>query len=249
MPEFSTMRAITTVILLALVPSPVFAHSPAADHWTVITAQMQEMADALVPGDTKPWDKYLDPYVIYVEEDGSYKGKAEMLKEISPLPKGLGGTIRIQLLSYHEDGDVAIALFRQNETERYFGQTITAKYLTNTTWRNRTGDWKLIAAQVLAEKTDPPAIARAPGELAQYLGTYRLKNSAPTYRLAMEHGNLVGTRSGRKPAVWNAEAPDVFFIKGDPRIRRIFQRDASGRITGFVERRESWDIVWDRLGR
>jgi hypothetical protein len=41
----------------------------------------------------------------------------------------------------------------------------------------------------------------------------------------------------------------VFFIKGDPRIRKIFQRDRSGRITGFVERRESWDIVWDRLSR
>jgi hypothetical protein len=58
----------------------------------------------------------------------------------------------------------------------------------------------------------------------------------------------VGTRNGRKPAVWNAEAPDVFFVNGDPRIRKIFRRDISGRITGFVERRESWDIVWDRIG-
>ena len=33
-------------------------------------------------------------------------------------------------------------------------------------------------------------------------------------------------------------------IYGDPRIRKIFQRDALGRIAGFVERRESWDIVW-----
>ena len=47
--------------------------------------------------------------------------------------------------------------------------------------------------------------------------------------------------------MWNAEAPDVFFVKGDPRIRKIFQRDASGKITGFVERRESWDIAWIRI--
>ena len=243
------MRLLNVLVLLTLLSSPAFAGPQSADHRTLITTQMQEMADALVPGNVKPWDKFLDPGVIYGEEDGSYKGKTEMLKEIRPLPKGLGGAIRIQLLSYHEDGDVAVALFRQNETEHYFGQTITAKYLTNTTWRNRASGWKLIAAQVLAEKTDPPAIALTPKRLAQYVGTYRLRNSEPTTTLALGNGALIGTRNGRKPAVWNAEAADVFFIKGDPRIRKIFQRDATGRITGFVDRRESWDIVWDRLGR
>jgi hypothetical protein len=36
----------------------------------------------------------------------------------------------------------------------------------------------------------------------------------------------------------------VFFIDGEPRIRKIFRRNAQGKIAGFVERRESWDIVW-----
>jgi hypothetical protein len=40
----------------------------------------------------------------------------------------------------------------------------------------------------------------------------------------------------------------VFFIAGDPRIRKIFQRDVSGQVVGFVERRESWDIVWKKIG-
>jgi len=238
----------SVLTLLTLLVSPAVARSPAGDHRVLITAQMQAMADALVPGDARVWDGYLDPGVIYAEEDGSYKGNANLLKEIRPLPKGLGGTIRVQLLSYREDGDVAVALFRQNEAEHYFGQTIHASYLTNTTWRNRAAGWKLIAAQVLAERTDPPAIALAPTQLAQYAGTYRLKGSAPTYTLAVGNELLVGTRNGHKSAVWNAEVPDVFFVKGDPRIRKIFRRDISGRITGFVERRESWDIVWDRVG-
>jgi hypothetical protein len=34
---------------------------------------------------------------------------------------------------------------------------------------------------------------------------------------------------------------------GDPRIRKIFQYDAMGRVTGFIERRESWDIVWKKV--
>jgi Domain of unknown function (DUF4440) len=231
-------------ICLAAVLMFAGATAARADDRTAITQYEQEMADAVASGHPTVWDKYLDPQAIYAEEDGSYKGKAAMLKEIQPLPKGLGGTIRIALLSYAQDGDTAVALFRQNETERYFGQTIHASYLTNTVWKKRAGGWKQIAAQVLAERTDPPAMALPVDKLAQYAGTYRLKDSEPGYTLASRNGKLLGTRSGRKPMEWKAEVPDVFFIPGDPRIRKIFQRDSRGRITGFVERRESWDIVW-----
>jgi hypothetical protein len=236
------MRSTVALAVFALFASPALG-----DDRALITTQMQEMADAVAPGNVAVWDKYLDAGVIYAEEDDSWKGKAGMLKEIRPLPKGLGGTIRIELLSFHEDHDVAVALFRQNETEHYFGQTITAKYLTNTTWRKRADGWKLIAAQVLAEKTDPPAIALPAGQLTQYAGTYRLKDSEPITTLTLQVGKLIGTRKGRKPVAWNAEAADVFFVKGDPRIRKIFQRDASGKITGFIERRESWDVAWIRI--
>jgi hypothetical protein len=233
------MRLLSALLVLAIAATPAFA-----DDRGIITAQMQQMSDAIAAGDSAVWDKYVDANVIYAEEDDTYKGKAEVLKELKPLPKGLGGTIQIELLSYHEEGDTAVALFRQNETEYYYAQTIAAKYLTNTTWKKRADGWKMIAGQVLAEKTDPPAIALPASRLAQYAGTYRLKDSEPTYAIQLVNGILVGTRNGRKPTPWSAEASDVFFIAGDPRIRKIFQRDASGKITGFVERRESWDIVW-----
>lgn len=225
-----------------------FAGSALADDRALITNQRQEMADALTGGDVAVWDRYVDPGFIFVEEDDSYKGKAEALKEVRPLPKGLGGSIRVELLSYHEEGDIAVALFRQIETENYFAQVLHANYLTLTTWRKRAGGWKEIAEQVLAEKTDPPAIALPPEQLAQYAGTYRLKGAEATYTIAAADGALTATRNGRKSVNWNAEACDVFFAKGDPRIRDIFQRDAQGHVTGFVERRESWDIVWEKIG-
>jgi hypothetical protein len=237
------MRLIIVLAVLALSATPAFA-----DDRGLITTQMQEMVDALVSGDAAVWDKYLDANVIYAEEDDTYKGKAETLDELKPLPKGLGGTIKIELLSYHQEGDVAVALFRQNETEHYFAQTIYAKYLASTTWRRRDAGWKLIAGQILAERTDPPSIALPASRLEQFVGTYRLKDSEPTLTLELVHGRLIGTRSGHKPAPWNAEASDVFFIAGDPRIRKIFQHDASGKVTGFVERRESWDIAWVKTG-
>ena len=224
------------------------AGSASADDRALITHQRQEMSDALTGGDVAVWDKYVDAGFIFGEEDGSYKGKAEALKEVRPLPKGLGGNIHVELLSYHEDGDIAVALFRQVETENYYAQTIHANYLTMTTWRKRAGGWKEIAEQVLAEKTDPPAVALPAAQLAQYAGTYKLKDSEATYTVTVADGKLTATRNGRKPVVWNAEASDVFFANGDPRIRDIFQRDAAGHVTGFVERRESWDIVWEKIG-
>jgi hypothetical protein len=38
----------------------------------------------------------------------------------------------------------------------------------------------------------------------------------------------------------------VFFVAGQPRTRKIFQRDAAGKITGFVDRREGIDLVWKK---
>jgi hypothetical protein len=39
------------------------------------------------------WDRYLDPRMLYLSEDGTRKSKADLLKEITPLPKGISGTI------------------------------------------------------------------------------------------------------------------------------------------------------------
>ena len=162
------------------------------------------------------------------------------------MPKGLSGNIKVELLSYSEDGDTAVALFREHETEHYYGQTIHASYLSNTTWKKRPDNWKLIEVQLIAERTDPPAITLPAADLQKFAGTYELRDSEPTYTLTMDGGKLMGGRPGRKPAEWNAETRDVFFIKGDPRIRKIFQYDANGKVTGFIERRESWTIYWDK---
>jgi ketosteroid isomerase-like protein len=232
--------ALTVAILAAL------AVPALADDRVSITQYEQQLSDAITYGTPAVWDKYLDRDVIYAEEDDSYKGKHEMIKEIRPLPQGLGGEIKVELLSYHEDGDTAVALFRQHEIERYYGQTIHASYLLNTVWKKRADGWRQIEGQVLAEMTDPPSIALPASDLQKFAGTYRLKDSEPTYSITLTDGKLMGGRTGKAPSEWNAETRDVFFIKGDPRIRKIFQYDATGTVTGFIERRESWDIVWNK---
>jgi hypothetical protein len=236
------MRIILLAPILATLATPALA-----DERALLTQYEQQLCDAVTNGTPAVWDKFLDRDVIFAEEDDSYKGKDGMIEEVRPLPKGLGGAIKVELLSYHEDGDTAVALFRQHEIERYYGQTIHASYLTNTVWKKRPDGWKQIEGQVLAERVDPPSIALSVGDLQKFAGNYKLKDSEPTYALALIDGKLMGGRTGKAPSRWNAETRDVFFIKGDPRIRKIFQYDASGKVTGFIERRESWDIVWNKV--
>ena len=236
-------RTILAATALAALVTPV-----QADDRVLITQIEQQLSDAITNGQPAVWDKYLDANVIYAEEDGSYKGKQEMMAEVRPLPKGIGGDIKVELLSYHEDGDTAVALFRQHEIERYYGQTIHASYLLSAVWKKRADGWKQIEGQVLAERIDPPSIMLPASDLQKFTGTYRLKDSEPTYTLSLVDGKLMGGRADKPPSEWNAETRDVFFIKGDPRIRKIFQYNAKGEVTGFIERRESWDIVWDKVG-
>jgi hypothetical protein len=172
----------------------------------------------------------LDPDCLYVEEDDTVKSKADMVKETVPLPKGISGTINVELLRFHQDGDIAVAVHRDHETENYFGQILHADYLSTTTWRREGAGWKLIAGQVLAEPVDPPAVRLTRAQLAQYANADALR----------------GGRSGKPPALLQAELADVFFIAGQPRTRIIFQRDALGRVRGFVSRREGRDVVWLR---
>jgi ketosteroid isomerase-like protein len=237
------VKGTLTVAILAAFAAPALA-----DNRVQITQYEQQLSDAITNGMPTVWDKYLDPDVIYAEEDDTYKGKDELIKEVRPLPQGLGGEIKVELLSYHEDGDTAVALFRQHEIERYYGQTIHASYLLSTVWKKRADGWRQIEGQVLAEKTDPPSVALPASDLQKFAGTYKLKDSEPTYTITLTNGKLMGGRGGKALSEWEAETRDVFFIKGDPRIRKIFQYDATGRVTGFIERRESWDIVWNKAG-
>jgi ketosteroid isomerase-like protein len=234
---------IVIVAILTAITAPALA-----DDRVKITQYEQELSDAITSGTPAVWGKYLDPEVIYAEEDDSYKGKDGMIKEVHPLPQGLGGEIKVELLSYHEDGDTAVALFRQHEIERYYGQAIHASYLLSTVWKKRTAGWRQIEGQVLAERTDPPSITLSTIDLQKFAGAYKLKDSEPTYTITLTDGKLMGGRTGKALSQWDAETRDVFFIRGDPRIRKIFQYDATGNVTGFIERRESWDIVWNKVG-
>ena len=208
--------------------------------------QTQALLDAVAVGDTKVWDRYLDPAMLYLAEDGTRKGKADLLTELQPLPPGISGAITIGAFEVRAHGNVAIATHDDNERENYYGQTLNAQYRTTDTWLQTPAGWKLIASQVHAALIDPPAIALPASRLDEYAGVYGLTPDL-AYTVQRSTDTLSGERTGRPAQILKAEAPDVFFVPGQPRVRKIFLRDSAGRVVAFVDRREGRDVRWERV--
>lgn len=213
----------------------------------LLHAKDQALLDAIAQGDRKTWDQVLAEDAVYVDENGVIMGRAEYLKQLEPLPPGASGSLRIASYSAHMDGDLATVIHTDDEDENYHGQMLHARYLMTETWRFEGGEWKLHLVHAYAILRDPPATTLSAEACQQYAGRYRATDTDLIYVIQWDGKQLVGGREGKQPTPLKAEVRDVLFIAGQPRNRKIFQRDASGGITGFVDRREGRDLVWQRV--
>lgn len=220
------------------------SHAP--DQTTqLLRARDQALLDAFAPGDVKVWEQALSAEAVYVDENGAIMDRAEFLKQLKPLPAGASGNIQISSYSAHISGDLATVVHTDDEQENYHGQALQARYLTTETWRREGGEWKLHLAHTYAVLKDPPAISLPAEVLQQYAGRYTGGDDL-VYLIRWDGKELAGGRQGGTMTPLEVELRDVLFVPGQPRIRKIFQRDEKGNVTGFVDRRESWDLVWRR---
>lgn len=239
------MQRMSCAMTLALSAATVVTVSAQQDVARILEQQTQELFDAVTTGDARVWDRYLDANVIYLSEDGVRKSKADLLKEITPLPKGISGSIVVSDFQVRLHGDTAVTTHNDLESENYFGHALKAEYRSTDTWIRTPQGWRLAASQVHAQPIDPPAITLSSAKLDEYVGTYRL-NADITYTVRRKGIVLTGERTGRPAQALSAEASDVFFVAGQPRSRKIFLRSADGHVTGFVDRREGRDVPWKR---
>lgn len=212
----------------------------------LLRRQTQELFDAISSGTPAVWERYLDPQVRYGDESGAVAGKKEMVEGVRPLPAGVRGTIRVTDFDAAVDGDVAVATYVTDERETFHGRELHCRYRSVDTWKRTPGGWRLIAAQVLALREDPPAVALSPSQRAEYAGSYSLPDGM-TYEIRQASNGLEGAQSGRKAEELRAEAPDVLFVPGKPRYRYLIRRDANGRVDALIQRREAWDLVWEKV--
>jgi hypothetical protein len=205
----------------------------------------QALLDAVAPGDAAVWVRLLDDRMIQTDENDIVRSKAQILAEFRPLPAGLVGHLEIADFRVAQRGEVAVVSHEDDEYLDYYGQVIRSRFRMTDTWIHLPEGWRQLGSQVFAVLQDPPAQSLPVNLLRQYTGTYRLTPEI-TGTFIRQGDELLFRRTGRPDRHFRAEVPDVFFEPGAPRTRRIFSRNASGQIVGFVDRREARDILWKR---
>src|SRR5882762_9025323 len=190
-----------------------------------LVRRTQELFENLAAGDQTPWNKYF--------------------ADVTPLPTGYSGTIKIVKPQSHIERNVAIISYDMDETETVFGQNMTARYHATDTWMRRHKQWQIVAGQVLRYYEDP-----APGKVngtkfSSYVGTYEL---APGNRLtiSVDGKELYRQRGDQPRALLIPEATDIFFRKGvEGRI--LFRHADNGKVDALIDRRNNEDVVWKKV--
>lgn len=239
------MPQLPLVALLSLALAAPPQGEPAETVQAELRRLTQELVDAAAPGHTEVWARLLDERIVHVDENGVMRDKAALLDGLRPLPAGLEGTIEVDRFVVELHGETAVAAVELQERLLYHGQELRTRFRSVDTWRRTPEGWRLIGQHVAAVLRDPPAIALAPAELCSYSGVYALTPKITT-RVRCEGDGLASIRTDRPEVRYLPEVRDVFFAPGQPRSRRIFTRDPSGRIDGFVDRREGEDVRWSR---
>jgi hypothetical protein len=234
------------VLVTALSVAAAAATSPASPELVrMLRHKDQALLDATAPGDRATWDKTLSADAVYVDENGAILDRATFLKELEPLGEGVSGHISIVKYDVRVRGSTALVVEKIDERENYYGQELHADYLLTETWFHDRNDWRLALVHAYVVAKDPPALTMAPAALQAYAGHYTLMKGV-TYDIKLEQGHLAGSRDGKTFRTLLCESPDVFFVAGQPRIRKVFSRDAHSNVISFVDRREGEDVIWTR---
>src|SRR5437868_14335977 len=185
----------------------------AAERDAVITEnelgrRTQELYDAVVPGDQAPWKKYFADDSIFSDEKGRTMDKAKLIADITPMPAGYSGAIKLDHVQSRIYDDVAILSYDANETEAIFGQNLSARYHVTDTWLRRDGNWQIIASQAHRYYEDPAVGKADPMKFPDFIGNYELA-SGQTRIVFTDGDSLFVERNGKKDQLF-PETPELF---------------------------------------
>ena len=209
-----------------------------------LVQRTQELYDAVVPGNQAPWKKYFADDCIFADEKGRTMDKSKLVADITPMPAGYSGVIKLEHVQSRIYDDVAILSYDANETETIFGQNLSARYHITDTWLRRDGTWQIVASQAHRYYEDPAVGKADPKKFPDFIGTYELA-SGQTRTVLSEGDSLFVERNGKKDQLL-PETSDLFFRKGiEGRI--LFRYDKNGKVDALIDRRNNEDVVWRKL--
>jgi hypothetical protein len=220
------------------------AESDAAITEAELVRRTQELYDAVVPGNQAPWKKYFADDSIFSDEKGRTMDKPKLVADITPMPAGYSGAIKIEQVQSRIYNNVAILSYDANEKETIFGQDLSARYHVTDTWLRRDGNWQIIASQAHRYYEDPAVGKTDSKKFLDFIGGYELA-PGQIRTVVAEGDSLFVERSGKKDQLF-PEASELFFRKGiEGRI--LFRYDKNGKVDALIDRRNNEDVVWRKV--
>jgi len=242
MPKF----AVHWLVLVLMLPC---GHAVAEENATInqgeLVRRTQELYDAVALGNQAPWKQYYADDAVYFDEKGRSMDKTALVADVTPLPKGYSGSIKVVKAQSRILGNTAILTYDLDESETIYGQDLKARYHGTDTWMFRGGRWQIVAGQMLRYYEDPAAGKTETARLNDYVGTYELAPGV-TLTVSREGDQLYSKRGDRPREMLVPESPDLFFRPG-VEGRRLFRRNAAGRVDALIDRRNNEDVIWTRL--
>ena len=177
-----------------------------------LVRRTQELYDAVVPGNQAPWKKYFAEDSIFADEKGRTMDKTKLVADITPMPAGYSGAIKIEQVQSRIYNNVAILSYNANEKETIFGQNLSARYHITDTWLRRGGNWQIVASQAHRYYEDPAVGKTDSKKFPDFMGAYELA-PGQTRKIIAEGDSLFVERSGKKDQLF-PEASELFFRKG-----------------------------------
>ncbi len=206
-----------------------------------LVRRTQELYDAVAFANQAPWKKYFADDCIFADEKGRVFDKSKLVADITPLPVGYSGTIKIENAQSRIIGNTAILSYDADETETIFGQKLKARYHVTDTWLQRNDNWQIIASQAHRYYEDPAIGTADPKKFADYIGTYELA-PGQTRSIIAEGDRLFVERNGKKEQLL-PETSEIFFRKGiEGRI--LFRYASTGKVDTLIDRRNNEDVIW-----
>src|SRR5438552_9727448 len=204
----------------------------------------QELYDAIVPGEQAPWKKYFADDCIFSDEKGRTFDKAKLIADITSLPAGYSGSIKVNNVQSRIIADTAVLSYDLDETETVFGQNLTARYHVTDTWLRRNGVWQIASSQAMRYYEDPAVARIDPKKFADFSGTYELA-PGQTRQVFSDEESLYVERNGKREQLF-PEGSEIFFRKGvEGRI--LFRYADNGKVDALIDRRNNEDVIWRRV--
>ncbi|RDS82260.1 nuclear transport factor 2 family protein [Dyella monticola] len=213
-----------------------------ADVRKVLYANDELLLTAIHRGDRNTWARLTTSDFMYVEE-GEVSRRDQFLKELED-----DGLMPLIIRNYEVKviGDTA-QVFHQDDVPQRPGRVDErhSHLLMTETWQRIHGQWRLRLVHTDRIRINPPPILLTSQQIDELVGTYRSANV--TYIIKRDGHRILGGRAGEPLTELMAETRDVLFQPDNVYLRRVFQRDAKGHVTGFIDRRETDGRSWARV--